>query len=417
MNWIMRTLRQDGNHRKVSIQRGPLTRLRLINKLPTVIRPMNNAVEIIPLERTKSNVRRFLKVSYAIYANDPHWVAPLLMDVEKVFLTDVNPLFEHAEMQLWIARRDGRDVGRIAGILERLHNEQHEDQAVFFGFFECIDNQGVADQLFAAVAQWAKAKGMKRLIGPANPTTNDECGLLIDGFDSPPVFMMTYNPRYYVDLFQTGGLIKAKDLFAYNFDLSNTPMSRFERIWSKFQKREPEIRIEPVLKKTLETQLSQIQRVYNEAWEKNWGFVPMTDSEIKFMAKRLKPLLVEGLTQIALKGDEPVGFLLASSDFNEGFKPLNGRLLTPGLFKALPYLLQWKTPEYCRVLTLGVKASYRGRGIEAAMLTYGLRTGFRLGFKKIESSWILEDNTAVQRVIQLFGGKVYKTYRLYEKSV
>jgi len=387
-----------------------------VSRLPRAIRPMSNPAEIIPLERTKAHVRRFLKVPYLIYANDPHWVAPLLMDVEKVFGNE-NPLFEHAEMQLWVARRDGRDVGRIAGVLDRLHIETHGDQAAFFGFFECIDDQTIADQLFATVAAWAKAKGMQRLLGPMNPTSNDECGLLVDGFDSPPVFMMTYNPRYYVDLVQSGGFAKAKDLLAYDFDLGNTPMSRFERIWSKFQKREPEIRIEPVLKKTLELQLAQIQRVYNEAWEKNWGFVPMTDAEMQFMAARLKPLLVEGLTQIAMEGDEPVGFLLASSDFNEGFMPLKGKILSPGLFKALPYLLQWKVPQYCRVLTLGVRRSHRGRGIEAAMLTHGLRTGFRLGFKRIESSWILEDNTAVQRVIQLFGGKVYKKYRLYEKTV
>ena len=377
---------------------------------------MSHSLEIIPLGQTPPEVRRFLKVPYPVYAGDPHWVAPLLMDVEKVF-TPRNPLFEHAEMQLWVARRNGRDVGRIAGILEQLHNKTHDDRAAFFGFFECVEDPEVADRLFSAVAEWARRRSMNRLLGPMNPTTNDECGLLVEGFDRPPVFMMTYNPRYYATLVESAGFSKAKDLLAYDFDLGNTPMSRFERIWSKFQKREPGIRIEPVLKKTLEAQLTQIQRVYNEAWEKNWGFVPMTDAEIHFMATRLKPLLVEGLTQIALKGDEPVGFLLASSDFNEGLQPLKGRLLSPGLFKALPYLLQWKVPQYCRVLTLGVKASYRGRGIEAAMLTHGLRTGFRLGFKRVESSWILEDNIAVQRVIELFGGQVYKRYRLYEKAL
>ncbi len=377
---------------------------------------MSQPLEILPLERNKRGVRRFLQVPYAIYARDPQWVAPLLMDVEKVF-QDSNPLFEHAEMQMWVARRDGQDIGRIAAIEEQLHNRTHNERSVFFGFFECVNEQEVADQLFGTVADWARARGMNQILGPMNPTTNDECGLLVEGFDSPPVFMMTYNPRYYVDLVESGGFTKAKDLLAYDFDLANTPMSRFERIWSKFQKREPEIRVEPVLKKTLERQLAQIQQVYNEAWEDNWGFVPMTDAEIRFMAARLKPLLVEGLTQIALKGDEPVGFLLASSDFNEGFQPLKGRLLSPGLLKALPYLLQWKVPQYCRVLTLGVKASYRGRGIEAAMLTHGLRTGFRLGFKRIESSWILEDNTSVQRVIELFGGKVYKRYRLYQKAL
>lgn len=377
---------------------------------------MSQPVEIIPLKRTAADVRRFLKVPYPIYAKDPHWVAPLLMDVEKVF-SDANPLFEHAEIQMWIARRNGSDVGRIAAILERLHNETHADQAVFFGFFECINDQQVADRLFAQVADWGREKGMKRILGPMNPTSNDECGLLVDGFDSPPVFMMTYNPSYYPALTEGNRFAKAKDLLAYDFDLANTPMTRFERIWSKFQKREPDIRVVPVQKRMLEAQLTQIQHVYNEAWEANWGFVPMTDAEIKFMAARLKPLLVEGLTQIAIKDDEPVGFLLATADFNEAFQPLKGRLMSTGLLKAAPYLLQWKTPRYCRVLTLGVKASYRGRGIEAAMLTHGLRTGFRLGFQRIESSWILEDNTAVQRVIELFGGKVYKRYRLYERPI
>lgn len=377
---------------------------------------MSTDVELIPLERTPANVRRFLRVPYRIYNSDPNWVAPLLMDVEKVF-SNANPLFQHAGMQLWIARRHGQDLGRIAGILDRTYNEVHSDQAAFFGFYECVNDPGVSRQLFGAVSDWASRKNVRRLLGPANPTTNDECGLLVDGFDRPPVFMMTYNPRYYVDLIQDAGFAKAKDLLAYFFDLRNTPMERFERLSAKFLRREPDIRIVPIRKKTLESQLGQVKEVYNEAWEKNWGFVPMDDAEIHFMAERLKPLLVEGLTQVAVKGDEPVGFLLASSDFNRAFQPLKGRLLSPGLFRALPYLLQWKVPEIVRVITLGVKVSYRGRGIEAAMLTEGLRTGFRLGFKQVESSWILEDNTAVQRVIELFGGKVYKTYRMYEKPI
>ncbi len=381
-----------------------------------VEKPMTDTLEIKPLTRSAAAVRRFLQVPYAIYAGDPNWVAPLLMDLQKVF-TDANPLFEHAVMQLWVARRGGRDVGRVMALEDRLHNDTHHERTAFFGFFESVDDHEVATALVEQTTSWARQRGANRLLGPMNPTTNDECGLLVDGFDRPPVFMMTYNPRYYVPLIERAGFTKAKDLLAYYFDLSGTPMQRFERIWSKFQKREPNIRIEPVRKRTLESQLAQIQRVYNEAWEKNWGFVPMTDAEIRFVATRLKPLLVEGLTQVALEGDTPVGFLLASSDFNEGFQPLKGRLLSPGLFKALPYLLQWKTPAICRVLTLGVKPSHRGRGIEAAMLTHGLRTGFGLGFTHVESSWILEDNTAVQRVIELFGGKVYKTYRLYEKAV
>jgi GNAT superfamily N-acetyltransferase len=377
---------------------------------------MSIAVETIPLERTRPNVRRFLRVPYGIYATDPHWVAPLLRDVARV-LSGENPFFEHAEMQLWVACRGGRDVGRIAGIEDRLHNRTHDDRAAFFGFFECVDDRAVADRLFAAVAGWARARGMTRMLGPMNPSTNDECGLLVDGFGKPPVFMMTYNPAYYPGLVESAGFGKARDLLAYDFDLGNTPMSRFERIRAKLRKREPDIRIVPVRRKTLESQIGQIRCVYNEAWEKNWGFVPMTEAEIRFLAARLKPLLVEGLVQLALEGDDPVGFLLASPDFNEAFRPLRGRLLSPGLVRALPYLLRWRVPRYCRVLTLGVRPRFRGRGIEAAMLTHGLRAGFRLGFRRVESSWILEENTAVRRVIELFGGEAYKRYRLYQKPL
>ncbi len=377
---------------------------------------MSSPIEILPLTRGPRDVRRFLNVAYAIYGDDPHWVAPLLMDMAKVF-SDANPLFQHAEAQLWVATRDGRDIGRLAGIIERSHNEYHGERTAFFGFFECVDDAGATGKLFEAVTVWAKQKGMVRLLGPMNPTTNDECGLLVDGFDSPPVFMMTYNPRYYVRLLETVGCIQAKDLLAFAFDLANGPKERFARFMTKFRRREPDIRIVPIEKKTLTAQLAKVKTVYNQAWEKNWGFVPMTDGEIDFMAERLKPLLTDGLAFVAETPTEPVGFLLAMPDFNEAFKPLRGRLLSPGIFTALPYLLGWKAPKYVRCLTLGVTAKTRGRGIEAAMLAECLTNTLRLGFKRGEASWILEDNTAVQRTIGLFGGEVYKRYRVYERPV
>lgn len=377
---------------------------------------MSSALEIIPLTRQPRDVSRFLNLAYAIYGDDPHWVAPVLMDVKKVF-SDVNPLFQHAEMQLWIARREGRDVGRIAGIIEQNHNAFHGERTAFFGFFECVDDAAVAAQLFATVSVWAKAKGMTRLLGPMNPTTNDECGLLVDGFDSPPVLMMSYNPRYYATLIEGVGCTKAKDLLAFGFDIANSPRERLARFMGKFRKREPDVRITPIAKRTLTEQLAQVKTVYNQAWEKNWGFVPMTDPEIDFMAERLKPLLTDGLAFVAEEGATPIGFLLAMPDFNEAFQPLRGRLLSPGLFRALPYFLGWRTPRYVRCLTLGVTAGYRNRGIEAAMLAEALTASLRLGFQRGEASWILEDNLAVQRTIGLFGGEPYKTYRVYERAV
>jgi len=373
-------------------------------------------LSVVPLSRASANVSRFLRVSYGIYRNDPLWVAPLVSDLKKVFL-DSNPLFDHAEMQLWVAVREGRDVGRIAGIVDRNFNSYQKENAAFFGFFECVNDRNVAHALMDKVVNWAQGKGLKKVLGPLNPTTNEEGGLLVKGFDSSPVFMMTYNPPYYADLITGEGFTKAKDLLAYYFDLTNTPMDRFERIASKFKKREPDIAITPIRKRNLTECLTKVKAVYNEAWQENWGFVPMTDAEVDFMAGRLKPLLTEGLAFVAETQQEPVGFLLAMPDFNQALKPLKGRLLTPKFFGFIPYLLGWKVPDVCRVITLGVKAKYRGRGIEAAMLAEGLRTGFRLGFRCIEASWILEDNTAVQRVIELFGGKPYKTYRVYEQPI
>jgi len=375
-----------------------------------------NAIEIVSLPRDARNVLRFLKVSYGIYRDDPYWVAPLLMDLKKVF-TDENPLFEHAEMALWVATQNGRDVGRIAGILDQAHNHAQKDHAAFFGFFESVDDREVSRRLFQEVMTWARKKGMKRVLGPMNPTSNDECGLLVEGFDSSPAFMMTYNPRYYVDLVAAEDFRKAKDLLAFHMDFAKCPLDRLARIAEKTRRRHPELTFTSIRKATLTRDLAKVKEVYNAAWQENWGFVPMTDAELDFMASRLKPLLVEGLIWLAETATGPVGFMLALPDYNLVLQPLRGRLLTPKLFGFLPYALGWKCPPRCRVITLGVKENYRNRGLEAVMLTEGFKTGFRVGFKDAEASWILDDNTMMRRLLETFGGKVHKTYRLYEREV
>ncbi len=377
---------------------------------------MSQTLQIIPCARTPREVSRFLNVSYDIYQDDPHWVAPLLLDLKKVF-SNANPLFQHAEMQLWIARRNGRDVGRIAGVLDHHHNQAHQEQTAFFGFFECENNAETSRQLFGVVRDWARQKGMHRLLGPMNPTTNDECGLLVDGFDSPPQLMMTYNPRYYVDLITSEGFVKAKDLLAYHINVAGIPRERLERIAAKTRQRSPQFQFTAVRKKTLTAALVKIKEIYNAAWEKNWGFIPMTDAEIDFLAARLKPLLVEGLVWLAEAAGEPVGFMLTLPDYNEALKPLRGRLITPKIFSVLPYVFGGKIPTSCRVFTLGVKAEHRNRGVEAVMLAEGLVTSLRLGIKSAEASWILEDNVMMRRLLQPFGGRVYKTYRIYERAV
>jgi len=375
---------------------------------------MSHDVQIVPLSRSSRDVLRFLKVSYGIYGDDPNWVAPLLMDLKKVF-TDANPLFEHAVMQLWVATRAGRDVGRIAGIIDHHHNRAARDPAAFFGFFESVDDATVSRRLFETVATWARAAGLKRLLGPMNPTTNDECGLLVDGFDSPPVIMMTYNPRYYVGLVEGAGFRKAKDLLAFYIDLAKIPMDRLGRIATKIKQRNPELNFRPVRRKTLTQDLVKVKDVYNAAWEENWGFVPMTDAEVDFMAARLKPLLMEGLVWLAEVEGEPVGFLLALPDYNIPLQPLRGRLSTPRVLGFIPYVLGWKCPPRTRVITLGMKRAYRGKGLESALLIEGLKTGIAAGVRESEASWILEDNLMMCRVLEAIGGRVYKTYRLYER--
>ncbi|MBU6399712.1 MAG: N-acetyltransferase [Verrucomicrobia bacterium] len=377
---------------------------------------MKSEIEIVPLSRSPREVSRFLQVSYTVYRGDPCWVAPVLMDAKTVF-SDRNPLFEHAEMRLWVARREGRDVGRIAGILDHHHNQRQHDSAAFFGFFETLNDAPVATRLFEAVVAWAKAQGARRVLGPMNPTTNDECGLLVEGFDSPPALMMTYNPPYYADLVRAAGFRKVKDLLAFYIDLAQSPRARLERIAARSVQRLADLRIRPIRRKTLHQDLNRIKEVYNGAWEQNWGFVPMTDGEIDFMAQRLKPLLAERLVYLAETATEPAAFLLALPDYNEAFQPLRGRLLTPGLFRALPYFLGWKRPRLVRLLALGIKPKFRKRGLEAAMIAEGLKFAAEAGFGACEASWILEDNLLVQRLIGIFGGRAYKTYRLYERDL
>ncbi len=375
---------------------------------------MSNEFKVVPLTRQPRDVVRFLSVAYQVYGDDPCWVAPLMFDIKKVF-SDANPLFMHAEMQLWVASRNGRDIGRIAAVVDQHYNRVQNDKVAFFGFFECANDLALSAVLFDAACGWARERRMTRILGPMNPTSNDECGLLVDGFDTPPVFMMTYNPPYYVDLVVANGFAKAKDLIAYIIDLSKSPLDRLDNIASKARTRNPDLVFRPVTKRSLVRDLAHIKEVYNEAWESNWGFVPMTDPEVDFMAERLKPLLVEGLVWLVESPTGPVAFLLAVPDFNQALRPLRGRLFTPRVVKLVPYAFGWVVPKLARVVTLGVKDGYRNRGLESVMLIEGLKVGFRLGFTAAEASWVLEDNVKMRRMIEVFGARPYKTYRIYQR--
>jgi hypothetical protein len=260
---------------------------------------------------------------------------------------------------------------------------------------------------------------MTVLRGPTNPTLNDEAGLLVDGFDSPPVLMMTYNPRFYVPMLEAMGFRKAKDLLAYWFPLEQKPLERLERVAERFRKRESDIVVRNVTKKSLAVDLPKIREVYNGAWEKNWGFVPMTPEEMDFMAARLKPLLVPELLWIAeaRRPDgrlEPIGFMLMLPDYNTAIAPTRGRLLPFGWLK---FLLAQKKIKTVRVVTLGITKEYRMRGIQSIMMADSLRFLLKKGYTGAEVSWLLEDNELVIGAVRLWGGKLYKTYRIYERAL
>ena len=371
-----------------------------------------------PISRSKRDLARFFDVADRIYASDPNWVPPLRDDLAKVF-SEKNPFFRHAEMQLFVASRGGRDAGRIAAILDRNHNDFHGEKTAFFGFFESENDQAVATRLFDAAVGWARQRGMEVLRGPANPSLNDEAGLLVEGFDRPPVLMMTYNPRYYLDLVERAGFHKAKDLLAYWFDIGPEPLARLVRLNERFRKRAMNIEIRKVSKRGLMADLPKIRDVYNAAWEKNWGFVPMTAEEMDFMAARLKPLVDEDFLFLAeaRRPDgslEPIAFLLALPDYNAAIQPLRGRLLPLGWLR---FLLGVRKIKTLRVLTLGIKKEYRLRGIQSIIFEEGLRASLKRGLTGCEISWLLEGNDLIINSVRLWGGHLYKTYRLYDKPI
>jgi GNAT superfamily N-acetyltransferase len=365
------------------------------------------------LSRDRAGLGRFLRVPYTTYRDDPFWVAPLQDELRRV-LSREHPFFDHAEAQLFVASRAGRDVGRIAGIIDRRHNELRGERTASFGFFECENDPATSRALFAAVERWASQRHMILLRGPMNPSMNEECGLLIDGFDSAPMFMTTYNPRYYVDLFEAHGLGKARDLWAYYLEPTEAHLARLTPVADRVLQRMPGLGVRPIRKRDFDGEVARMQEIYNASWDDNWGFVPLTDAEFTFKAARLAPLIVEELALVAERAGTPIGLMLSLPDYNQALKPLHGRL---GPLGWLRFRLGVRKIRTGRTVLLGVKKEYRGRGIEATMLARSFRWALTHGFTGLEQSLILEDNRPVQRDLELLGARVYKKYRLYEKPV
>jgi hypothetical protein len=364
-------------------------------------------LEISPVQNG-ADQRDFLMFPYKLYEHDPYWVAPLLLD-QKALFDPKHPFQLHGTIQRFLARRDGRTVGRIAAILDPNYSRFHDEKAGFFGFLEMIDDAEVTAGLLAAARDWLLQHGAEVIRGPVNPSTNYECAVLIDGFDSCPRIMMTYNPPYYDRLIKAAGLKKSKDLVAYDLPVATARADRLKTLTDKAES--SGIHLRNLRLKDFDAEVDRAWTVYNSAWEKNWGFVPMTPAEFKHEGHELKQILVPELAWIAEIDGQPIGFALAIPDFNEALKHIRGRLLPFGLFKLLWYQ---RKIEYLRVIILGVKQEFRPTPAAAALYAALIRECARLKYRGAECSWILEDNVLMRRSIEALGGKVYKTYRIYE---
>jgi GNAT superfamily N-acetyltransferase len=358
----------------------------------------------------EEGLRRFVDLPYSFYRDDPFWVPQLRLAQKELFNRKKHPFYAHADMQCFLARRNGSLIGRIAAIEDRNYNSFQKEEAGFFGFFECVDDQAVASGLFGAAREWLVAKGARVIRGPVNPSTNYECGLLVEGFDSCPQIMMPFNPPYYDALIQGAGPRKAKNLYAYHVVIDQAAMDRVNRVAARAAKSN-EIRIRPIRMKAFAEDVELVWKVYNSAWSRNWGFAPVSREEFMFMAHDMKSILEPELVLLGEVRGKVVAFALALPDINRALKHTDGRLLPLGLLKILYHK---RSIRSMRVLVLGVIEEYRTTGVAAGFYAELFRRATRLGYRECEMSWTLEDNTLVNRSIEAVGGKRYKTYRIYE---
>jgi hypothetical protein len=370
-------------------------------------------ISIVPVTNDEQ-FKQFIDFQYKLYENNKYWVPPLKRDVYHLFDPSENPFWDHSERELYLAFSDKHVVGRIAAIVDHNFVERWKEDTGYFGFFECENDVEAAKALYDAVTKFHTAKGMTKFIGPMNPSTNDECGFLLEGYFSPPMIMMTYTPEYYHDLAKASGLVKAKDLYAYYVNTEDAPFEYLERISSIVRRRVHDLKIRTVNMKDFTQEVMRIQEVYNDAWSPNWGSVPMTDAEFKLIAKNLKQLVVPDLIFIAEINNVPAGVSVTIPNYNEVLMKLNGKL---GPIEMLKFLYYKSRIKEVRLMIMGVRRKYQKMGLESLFYLESFKAGKRLGIKGGELSWTLEDNYEVNNGIKKMGGKLYKKWRMYQGTV
>ncbi len=377
---------------------------------------------IIKSVETIEDRKALLSFPWTVYKDDPFWVPPIFS--ERMHFTDPekNPFFQHAEVQFYMALRGGKIVGTIAVFANQLHNEYQNENIAFFGFFEVLEDYEAAEQLFKTAEAWAKERGHTALRGPAQWSTNDECGLLVDGFDDSPRILMTYNPSYYVDYIEKLGYGYARDLWAYKLgvkEFMNITGERLDKITTRILERK-NITIYNLDMKKYDEEVNKIKLLYNNAWSKNWGFIPMTDPEFDQLADELRSIIDPDLVFIAEKDGNTVGFSLTLPDLNEPLRLAYPKPTTPEWWTMIKLVWHWKIRRkvsWIRVFALGVLPEYRNLGIDALFYYKSARAALNKGMKMGEMSWILDNNDLMNSPIIAMGGEVYKTYRYYEKDL
>jgi len=379
-------------------------------------------IDVIPVT-TPEQRRDFARFPWQIYRHDPNWVPPLFGDRLKLLDPQGHPFWEHADQQLFLARRGSEIVGTICAHVNHRHNEVHDDKVGFFGFFELIEDRAVAEALLEAAADWLREQGMEAIRGPENPSQNEEVGLLVDGLDQPPVLMMTYNPDYYQAFIESAGFEKAQDLYAwiirtsiFDHDVERLPR-KFLRVAEQAKAR-PDLTLRRIDMKNYDREVGIAQEIYNQAWEKNWGFVPMTDHEIEHLGQELKFIIDPDLVYVALLDGKPAGISLGVPDVNQALRLAHPQPNTWSLPLTLGrFLWHRRKIDTFRLMIMGVIPEYRALGIDSLFYVETARAAFRKGYEWCEMSWILESNDMMNRIIQRLGGEVYKTYRVYQKPL
>lgn len=384
---------------------------------PPMSKTLDNGITVRPVA-SKRDRTDFVKFPWQIYQNDPLWVPPLVLERLEYIDPRKHPFYAHGSAVPLLAYQGERIVGRILVSDDPNYNRQHQSNAGCFGMFESVNDQAVADALLDAAADWLRQRGRTELLGPIDYSTNYASGLLIHGFHMPPRIMMNHNPPYYMELLENWGLQKAKDLFAWWFVDSKDMLNKWSARSNRLKERGA-ITIRPFRVKDFEAEVARCKALYNQAWQNNWGFVPMTDEEFDHLGQNLRRFARPELLLLAEVEGEAVGFSMTLPDLNEAIRPLNGRIFRFGLPIGLFRLRRnYKRIRTARLVTMGVLDKYRRRGVAELLILKTLECGkLDMHYTSAELGWTLEDNHLINRTIEAVGAEQYKTYRIYQKRL